>query len=69
VPRELKAFSLTVAYAQGKSVNGAGINSSFAVHQDATGRWVPETLRLPRLSAFPLSCTRTLSCAGRTEVA
>eukprot|EP00292_Cryptomonas_paramecium_P033590 CAMPEP_0113706148 /NCGR_PEP_ID=MMETSP0038_2-20120614/27553_1 /TAXON_ID=2898 /ORGANISM="Cryptomonas paramecium" /LENGTH=561 /DNA_ID=CAMNT_0000631287 /DNA_START=57 /DNA_END=1742 /DNA_ORIENTATION=- /assembly_acc=CAM_ASM_000170 len=25
-------------YEQGKSVNGAGINSSFAVHQDATGR-------------------------------
>lgn len=25
-------------YEQGKSVNGAGINASFAVHQDATGR-------------------------------
>eukprot|EP00960_Hanusia_phi_P027257 746720-Hanusia_phi.AAC.2 len=25
-------------YEQGKTVNGAGINSSFAVHQDATGR-------------------------------
>ncbi len=24
-------------YEQGKSVNGAGINCSFAVHQDATG--------------------------------
>eukprot|EP00889_Picochlorum_renovo_P005946 jgi/Picre1/32976/NNA_008303.t1 len=24
-------------YEQGKSVNGAGINASFAVHQDATG--------------------------------
>ena len=24
-------------YEQGKTVNGAGINSSFAVHQDATG--------------------------------
>lgn len=25
-------------YEQGKTINGAGINSSFAVHQDATGR-------------------------------
>jgi ketol-acid reductoisomerase len=24
-------------YEQGKSVNGAGINCSFAIHQDATG--------------------------------
>lgn len=24
-------------YEQGKTVNGAGINASFAVHQDATG--------------------------------
>jgi ketol-acid reductoisomerase len=25
-------------YEQGKTVNGAGINASFGVHQDATGK-------------------------------
>jgi hypothetical protein len=54
---------------QGKSVNGAGINSSFAVHQDATGRCAPRAP--PSIgpdSAWPLlaclhagSATRSLT--------
>ena len=50
---------------QGKSVNGAGINSSFAVHQDATGRSVLARLR-ERLCHVWLSrvLQRDGDCAG-----
>ena len=36
--------SVRALYLQGKDVNGAGINASFAVHQDVTGRAVDRAL-------------------------
>jgi ketol-acid reductoisomerase len=36
--------SVRALYLQGRSVNGAGINASFAVHQDVTGHAVDRAL-------------------------
>lgn len=53
--------SVRALYLQGQSVNGAGINASFAVHQDVTGRAVDRALGWSLALGAPYTFQTTLS--------
>jgi ketol-acid reductoisomerase len=53
--------SVRALYLQGQSVNGAGINASFAVHQDVTGQAVDRALGWSLALGAPYTFQTTLS--------
>jgi ketol-acid reductoisomerase len=53
--------SVRALYLQGRSANGAGINASFAVHQDVTGRAVDRALAWSVALGAPYTFQTTLS--------
>lgn len=55
-------------YEQGKSINGAGINASFAVHQDATGRAVDIALGWSIALGSPFTFFTTLEMEYRSDI-
>ena len=55
-------------YEQGKTVNGAGINASFAVHQDATGNATDIALGWSIALGSPFSFYTTLEMEYRSDI-
>jgi ketol-acid reductoisomerase len=55
-------------YVQGKEVNGAGINSSFAVHQDATGKAVDRALGWSVAIGAPYTFMTTLESEYKSDI-
>jgi len=55
-------------YVQGKEVNGAGINSSFAVHQDATGKAVDRALGWSIAIGAPYTFMTTLESEYKSDI-
>lgn len=55
-------------YVQGKEVNGAGINSSFAVHQDATGKATDRALGWSVAIGAPYTFMTTLESEYRSDI-
>ena len=55
-------------YEQGKSVNGAGINASFAVHQDATGNATEIALGWSIALGSPFTFFTTLEMEYRSDI-
>lgn len=55
-------------YEQGKSVNGAGINASFAVHQDATGNATDIALGWSIALGSPFTFFTTLEMEYRSDI-
>mmetsp|Transcript_17228 Transcript_17228/g.20727 ORF Transcript_17228/g.20727 Transcript_17228/m.20727 type:complete len:569 (-) Transcript_17228:348-2054(-) len=55
-------------YEQGKTVNGAGINASFAVHQDYTGRATDIALGWSLALGSPFTFATTLEMEYRSDI-
>ena len=55
-------------YVQGKEVNGAGINASFAVHQDATGKAVDRALGWSVGIGSPYTFMTTLESEYKSDI-
>tara|TARA_Y100000591_G_scaffold329672_1_gene358746 strand:- start:408 stop:1889 length:1482 start_codon:yes stop_codon:yes gene_type:complete len=55
-------------YEQGKTVNGAGINSSFAVHQDVTGRATDIALGWSIAVGAPFTFQTTLQSEYKSDI-
>jgi ketol-acid reductoisomerase len=55
-------------YEQGKSINGAGINASFAVHQDATGNATDIALGWSIALGSPFTFFTTLEMEYRSDI-
>lgn len=55
-------------YEQGKTVNGAGINSSFAVHQDATGTAADIAVGWAIATGAPFAFCTTLESEYRSDI-
>jgi ketol-acid reductoisomerase len=55
-------------YVQGKEVNGAGINSSFAVHQDHTGKAVERALGWSVAIGAPYTFMTTLESEYKSDI-
>jgi ketol-acid reductoisomerase len=55
-------------YVQGKEVNGAGINGSFAVHQDATGKAVDRALGWSVAIGSPYTFMTTLESEYKSDI-
>ena len=55
-------------YVQGKEVNGAGINSSFAVHQDVTGKAVDRALGWSVAIGAPYTFMTTLESEYKSDI-
>lgn len=55
-------------YEQGKTVNGAGINSSFAVHQDATGNAADIAVGWAIATGAPFAFCTTLESEYRSDI-
>jgi ketol-acid reductoisomerase len=60
--------SVRALYQQGASVNGAGINSSFAVHQDVTGRATDYALAWSVALGSPYTFQTTLEHEYRSDI-
>ncbi|MFF7647104.1 ketol-acid reductoisomerase [Streptomyces canus] len=61
--------SVRALYEQGAEVNGAGINASFAVHQDVTGRAVDRALGWSVALGSPYTFQTTLSSEYISDIA
>ncbi|CAN0498707.1 unnamed protein product [Laminaria digitata] len=55
-------------YEQGKTVNGSGINASFAVHQDVTGKATEVALGWSIALGSPFSFPTTLTDEYRSDI-
>jgi ketol-acid reductoisomerase len=55
-------------YVQGKEVNGAGINSSFAVHQDASGKATDRALGWSVAIGAPYTFMTTLESEYKSDI-
>jgi ketol-acid reductoisomerase len=55
-------------YVQGKQVNGAGINASFAVHQDASGKAVDRALGWSIAIGAPYTFMTTLESEYKSDI-
>lgn len=55
-------------YEQGKEVNGAGINSSFAVHQDVNGKALDQALGWAVALGAPFSFQTTLESEYKSDI-
>jgi ketol-acid reductoisomerase len=55
-------------YVQGKEVNGAGINASFAVHQDVTGKAVDRALGWSVAIGAPYTFMTTLESEYKSDI-
>ncbi|KFM23718.1 Ketol-acid reductoisomerase, chloroplastic [Auxenochlorella protothecoides] len=55
-------------YEQGKTVNGAGINASFAVHQDASGRAADVAVGWAIATGAPFAFCTTLESEYRSDI-
>jgi ketol-acid reductoisomerase len=55
-------------YVQGKEVNGAGINASFAVHQDASGKAVERALGWSIAVGAPYTFMTTLESEYKSDI-
>jgi len=55
-------------YEQGKSVNGAGINASFAVHQDASGKAADRAVGWAIATGAPFAFGTTLESEYRSDI-
>ena len=60
--------SVRKLYEQGKEVNGAGINASFAVHQDATGDATDVALGWSIALGSPFSFATTLESEFKSDI-
>jgi ketol-acid reductoisomerase len=55
-------------YEQGKSVNGAGINCSFAIHQDATGNAADVAIGWAVAVGAPFAFPTTLESEYKSDI-
>ncbi|HEX4354607.1 MAG TPA: hypothetical protein VHZ95_16875, partial [Polyangiales bacterium] len=60
--------SVRALYVQGKEVNGAGINASFAVHQDKSGKAVDRALAWSIAIGAPYTFMTTLESEYKSDI-